>query len=411
MNLSSEEFLNICLELEEHHAVFYQLWAMGKPVFDDRISTAAVSFDKQGRWVEFIFNPNFWKSLNTYQRKFVICHECLHVILNHGVRTKSAIGKNNQDIINFCLDVVVNESLIRSFGFERDKLDTMDIKICWTDTVFPQHKDMPTDASFEYYFNQIPKEYICDITTLDDHSRLGDSEWEEVIEDLNGKLTIEEKSAISGTIQKHYQEESNKNSRGEGCGNWVFINIEPVKKKKKWESVIKRWSRKYDKPEFKDVEQWARLNRRFAFLSSTGLMLPSEMEIDHETEGKIQVWFFQDTSGSCWHLKDRFFKAARSLNPKKFDIRLFSFDTRVKEVDIEKGKIYGGGGTSFDILETKIQQEIINGKYPEAVFIITDGYGNNVKPEKPERWYVFLTTSCVHYFPKECNFFQLKDYE
>jgi len=407
------------MELEEHHAVFYQLWTMGKPVFTSSVETAAVCFDHQGQWVEFVFNPDYWKGLDHYQRKFVICHECLHVILNHGLRINS-IGQFNHDAVNACLDVVVNESLVRGFGFDRKRLGRLTKNGCWVDTVYPNRKDIPADAAFEYYLNQLPKVklplHIAGLLGgIDDHTGLAGSVWEDAIDELDKHLTPQEKETLKDFIRRNYQTddegEKERVRRGEGCGGWSFINTGPVKKKKKWESVIKRWSKKYDRAELRDVEQWARLNRRLTSLSSD-LMLPSEMETEHDMDGKIQVWFFQDTSGSCWHLKDRFFKAARSLDPKRFDVRMFCFDTKVKEIDITEGKIYGGGGTRFDILETEIQaKRATKGNYPEAVFVITDGYGTPVAPEKPERWYWFLSHSHRRCIPQESNVYMLNDFE
>jgi len=409
--LSADEFLALSLKLEEYHAVFYQLWKMGRPVFTNEIETAAVSFDSQGDWVEFVFNPKYWNSLNEYQRLFVICHECLHIILNHGIRT---LGSQDHEVANYLLDVIVNHALVRGFGFDRALLGDLNKKGCWVDTVFVG-EDMPDDKSFEYYFNRMPKnleKLKLVIRTLDDHAGLGTSNWDEVVGKLDGVLSKEEKDALKDTIEKHYEAEVQESQAGVGTGGWTFIDVKPVKKKKKWETVIKEWSRKYDRPEMKDIEQWARVNRRFVTLDKK-LMLPTEMEIEHETEGKIMVFLFQDTSGSCWNLKDRFFKAARSLDPKRFDVRLFCFDTAVKEVELAKGKIYGGGGTSFGILEAFIQKTMLNEgcKYPEAVFLITDGMGNSVRPEKPERWYWFLSYDCRHYIPKESNVFKLSDYE
>ena len=368
--LTADEFLQLSMKLEEHHAVFYQLWKMGRPTFTTDIETAAVSFDAQGDWVEFVFNPQYWESLDQYQRLFVICHECVHIILNHGIRT---LGSKDSQVANFLLDVIVNHSLVKGFGFDRDLLGDLDKKGCWVDTVFPG-EDMPDDKSFEYYFNRMPKDLKKlqqVIGLLDDHSGLSASNWDEVIEKLDGVLTKEEKDALKETIEKHGQDDPSQ--AGTGTGGWTFIDVKPVKKKKKWETVIKEWSRKYDRPEMKDIEQWSRVNRRFVTLDKK-LMLPTEMEIEHETEGKIMVFLFQDTSGSCWGLKDRFFKAARSLDPKRFDVRLFCFDTTVKETDLAKGKIYGGGGTSFRILETFIQRTMRDEGcgYPEAVFVITE---------------------------------------
>lgn len=44
---------------------------MGKPVFTDRIQTAAVQFDKEGNYLMFLFNENFWNECDEYKN---ICH-------------------------------------------------------------------------------------------------------------------------------------------------------------------------------------------------------------------------------------------------------------------------------------------------------------------------------------------------
>ena len=51
------------------------------------------------------------------------------------------------------------------------------------------------------------------------------------------------------------------------------------------------------------------------------------------------------------------------------------------------------------------------GKYPDAVFVITDGYGDPVKPEFCKKWYWFLSHNYRACIPKECNVYDLKNYE
>jgi hypothetical protein len=194
----------------------------------------------------------------------------------------------------------------------------------------------------------------------------------------------------------------------------IIVKVGFVKKKKKWETVIKRWVNRFIKHSDRDHEQWARVNRRFVGLQSN-LFLPSEMEIDEreEIKKKIKVIFFQDTSGSCSHFAERFFKAAKSLPKERFDMELYCFDTQVYKTSLESGKLYGFGGTSFEILERKVE-EICKGnfrKYPKAVFVITDGYGDAIHPKKPRNWYWFLSTTYTSCIPKECNIFQLSDFE
>lgn len=410
------DFMEISRDLEIHHSVFYQLWQMGRPIFTESIKTACVTFDRDGNHIGFMWNPKFYDKLTKYERKFVICHECLHIIFNHGHRAK---GMKFQDLANVAMDVVINEMLVDRFGFERDKISNSE-DLCWLDTVFKGRADVEPDQTFEYYYKILSKDakiIKIPLMLVDDHIGLGGCDWSEVIDQLNEDLTPEEKESLKEAIEKHFQEgdkEAQATGRGtETGGVWTFANIpEYVVKKKKWETVIKKWSMKFTS-DFRNQEQWARMHRRFTLLPDN-LLLPSEMEVeDLSKPGKIEVWFFQDTSGSCAHLKDRFFTAAASLPPWRFDVKMHCFDTQVFETSLESGKLYGFGGTSFDILEAYIQKYCAEQKkpYPEAVFVITDGMGNKVFPQHPERWYWFLSDDYRYCIPEKCNIFKLSDFE
>jgi hypothetical protein len=442
--MDAETWRQISRDLEGHHAVFYKIWEMGKPVFSDAVETAAIQFDKGGDFVMFHFNPEFWERSTPYERLFTICHEALHVILNHGVRIKDT---DDPKACNVALDIVVNHLLTRSFGFDREQISNWD-KLCWVDTVFKQPdgsiktdkgRPIPDDDCFEYYINlferiSLPRIRIGvgkggkgdgELGTVDDHSFMQDEDcdFEEIIDALDKGLSEEEKETLKGMIDKHFEKEEQKAGTGTG-GQWHFVNTEKVKKKKKWETVIKKWARKYMVEHDHDREQWARLNRRYSMLPKD-MFLPSDMEVEEVADEKrrIKVYFYLDTSGSCWGLKDRFFQAAESLPEDRFDIRLFCFDTVVKETTLASKKVYGGGGTSFRILEAHIQQEMKTGenagRYPEAVFVITDGWGDKVTPEKPEQWYWFISGGTPYnmksvignYIPAESNHYNLTDFE
>ena len=441
VRISNEEWFEISIALEPHHTVFYKVWQMGKPVFNDAIETAAVQFDENGDFIWFHFNPQFWKRLQFKDKLFVICHEALHIVLNHGMRTRDC--GSNRSATNVALDIVVNHTLVNNFGFERKNIEGWQ-DYCWVDTVFKEKKPAPPDDEmYEFYYNLFDKVYgdggmgdggDGDAPGLvDDHEMMGDGSdnWDKVIDKLNEGLSQEEKESIKSTVEKHFEKEkkSEKNKKaGKGSGQWVFTNAKVIKKAK-WETVIKKWSKKYLIDKDKDIEQWARLNRRMSMLSRD-MFLPTEMEVeDNDKEKKkIDVWFYLDTSGSCWGLKDRFFEAALSLPTDRFNVRLFCFDTKVEETTLESRKVYGGGGTSFSILEAEIKNEISKGggikktldgkevqmitQYPEAIFVITDGYGNSIKPEKPGNWYFFITEGGIKtYIDKACNFYNLKDFE
>lgn len=406
--ISSEEWQQISFALEEHHAVFYQIWQMGKPIFNTEIDTAAVQFNNEGDFIYFHFNPEFWLSLDLKNKLFVICHEALHIILNHGKRIKDS-KTMNRSAANAALDIVVNHSLIKNFGFKKEDLKDYE-KYCWIDTVFKDKNPIPSDEeTFEYYYNLFDKFYgdgTTDFSLVDSHSSLSDpqNQNQKIIDQLSQNTDENEKKSIEDFIKKHGE-------AGTSEGSWKFLKKTKVVKKKKWESVIRKWSIKYLCEN--DAEQWTRLNRRLSTLP-TDMFLPSDMEFESIDKNKIKVWFYLDTSGSCYHLKERFFSAASSLNKARFDVRLFCFDTKVYETSLATRKIYGGGGTAFSIIEKQIQSEIksTNTKYPDAVFVLTDGFGDNIHPEKPQNWHWFLVNhSTTNYIPKKSQTFNLMDYE
>lgn len=410
--------MEISRDLEEHHSVFYHLWQMGTPVFTDSIDTACVSFDEAGQRIGFMWNPEFYKKLDRYNRKFIICHECLHVILNHGRRAIGLKGAET-DKANIAMDVVINELLVSKFGFERDKIFNQE-NLCWVDTVFQGRKGIAQNESFEYYYSHMTRSeepWPVTLSLVDSHEGIASTGWGGVIDRLNKEISDEEKAgSLQDAIEDHFcQENPEENPCQAGTspgGFWTFVDVGKVVRKKKWESVIKKWMRKYA-IDLRSQEQWARHHRRMSLLPDD-LFLPSEMEDEaREAPKKIEVWFFQDTSGSCIGLKDRFFRAAKSLPPSRFDVKMCCFDTNVYETTIESGKVAGGGGTSFSVIEKYIQQHCQTNKtpYPEAVFVITDGYGNTVVPQMPKRWFWFLSEKCVRYIPKESQTYMLADFE
>lgn len=441
MNIKSEYF-ELSRHLDVHHSFFYQMWKLGVPRLTFSIPTAAIAFDKKGHQVDFLFNPLFWKDCDLYKKLFVICHEFLHVLLNHGIRTKDCELK---PLANIALDVVVNHMLVDRFGFDREKVKGWE-DLCWLDTTFKDYDDVLPGKAFEYYYGIL--EQNCIVVeqevyvkggkggkgakvkgkTVDDHSTLEDQDdsglHKEIKDTLDEGMNDEEKEDLAKKVSGEDADKAAKSTPSDGeeggkfagtaAGNLShYANLhKKIIKKKKWETVIQKWSRRYKKGS-RNVEQWARLNRRFAFIGGD-MMLPSEHEDEKKEESMIDVFFFLDTSGSCAGLAERFFQAARTLPDDKFILHLFCFDTEVYDVDIKVGKLYGFGGTAFNIIEDRIQKMIKEGKmprYPDAVFVMTDGYGNAVKPEKPKNWYWFLSEKYLNWIPPESNVFMLSDFE
>lgn len=475
--LDRYEYLKLLNELDYRHGSFYHLWEMGKPRFvqgreAEVIQTGAVSFNKDGKFLEFLINEGFWNTLNFQQKAFLIAHECLHVTYNHGYRLfRHAKNQNDALLMNWACDIVINHRLIE-LGFDRAVIDPEN-KFCWIDTVFRDRaSEIEPNRSSEYYYSRLKEmqdeviEQLKDmLETVDQHASGGGGSGEEegeegedqqdgqgsgqgeeqedvdtggfedmtdILEELADRMDGNEMNDVAKDFEKRHKDLDEKINEEQGNGNpnsdsieagdspgSILKRVDPklkVKPKPKWETVIKKWVKKTRLDEFRTEEQWARTARRFQLLRDSDLILPSEMETDEPLieKHKVGIYFFLDTSGSCSGYADRFWRAAKSIPKEFFDVRMFCFDTRVYETTLESGKLYGFGGTSFSPIESHIQKIMSREevRYPDAVFLITDGYGDNVHPQHPDRWHWFMTEnysiSCV---PSGSKVHKLSEFE
>lgn len=440
--MTTKEIYGVSRLLEGHHALFYMLWEMGKPIFTNDLPTAAVVYDPRdvsGKVFGWYVNPTFWDSLDDYNRAFVMGHESLHILFNH-IKRHMLLGKykvtddgrflyDDAEIANKAQDIVINHALVNTFGFNRDSLMGWQ-NYCWIDTIWPDRTDIPTDECFEYYYEML-KEDIGNsenVRLMDSHEFLDLPEEirRQIQEHLNSKMSAEEKQSLRDMIQQHVVDEGEpmqpndakqtpKQAGTSPLGAWIFVTKPKPVKKPKWETIVRNKVKMIVKNQFGMVEQWAQKQRNHMSMPPQ-LKLPAEME-DYDilmNKARIDVVFFLDASGSCYNMADRFFKAAASVPRKTFNIHLCSFDTRVYELDINEPKMQGGGGTSFHIMENYIQSQIKSGKmkkYPDAIFVITDGYGDQIQPEKPKNWFWLMTEKYYHCIPQESSKFMLSEFE
>jgi hypothetical protein len=455
-----EEFEDIALGLEKWHGLFYSFWSMGVPRFTRAIPTAAVAFNKKGQYVEFIFNPDFWDQLTPDEREFIICHECLHVINGHGVRMTDAEQKV---VANIAMDIVVNHSLIKNFHFKREAL-TSEVEfpgkaggkkaplkdiLVWKDNTFEKPTQIKDEETYEYYYQKLMEQVQQMIKDgkiskdgtgipikmpgggkgeagpIDSHEFLGEGDQKSKGKDNPSPIDGQKDEGTGGleTIPDELvddivdgirralnaDENSQMTQAGIGRGDQVHkVREKRMKALQKWESLVKIWTAEGERPD--DV--WTKKARRHNMLPPN-FILPMDEEIE-KPNAKVDVWFFQDISGSCTDFLDDFYNASRTFPDNFFKIRMFGFDTSVIEVDPKNPNLREGGGTSFTCIEQAIQDKIKETKcrYPDAVFVFSDGCGNQVNPQYPERWYWFLEghyqqTNCI---PKESTIKQLKDF-
>lgn len=421
---SAEEFMKIAFGLEDHHVIFNKFFCITKPVFSEDIPTACVAFDKIGDCINFMINPKFWSESSFEKKKFIASHECLHVILSHGFRMTN-LHKGERKIANVAMDLVVNHMLVDRFGFNRQEVDPKN-EFCWLDNVLKEKLDakqikLSPERSFEHYFNII-KENADRIETFefDDHEGLDSFNCKEFVDKFKKQLeecNTDEMQSLKELIEAGKLKEGNggkETSSGKQAGSeagdlWRQIDLSRPVYKKKWETIIKGLCRK--SLSTIEVEQWARKPRRLTNISSN-CFLPSDMEIDEVERSRPSIWLYLDTSGSCSDLAPRFLKAARSIPPKHFDVRAFCFDTKVYEIDLKDGKLAGFGGTSFQCIDAMVRKEIRKGiKHPDALVVVTDGYGDHINMEKPKSWYWLLSENVRDCIPSDCHIYDLKQFE
>lgn len=431
-----QEYLDVLNELQDHHALFSEFWNVGYVTEDDNLPTAAIRFDEYGDGFSFVINPKFWATLDLTEKTFVLAHECLHVYFDHGRR---CINLKNKQVANIAADLVVNHYLVDVFGFKREDLQMTALggsdKLCWRDTIFPPHIKAEPNRSLEYYYNLIMDEVqkIAEsMSSLDDHEGLtGDSagkgqqptqaeKAQEIVDKVTARMSDDEMEDFEEKAGKGNKDE---NSTAKQVGSFaggmrMKIRLGKIIKKRKWETVVEDVLGRFKGKERDiSIEQWAQRNRRMVGLEGE-LLLPTEIDVVVPIRDRIDIWFYQDYSGSCTQYAERFFKAAASIPEDRFRVRGFCFDTQTHEVDFKKCEVRGGGGTCFRCLEDNIQQRIKDEgcKYPQAVFVITDGFGSDVHPEFPDRWHWFLTDDSrwgcqTRNIPKESTHYSLSDYE
>lgn len=410
-------------KLADYHRMFYAVFELGFPIHTRTVETAAVGYNSAESKINFLINPDFFYNLGENEQLFIVCHEASHVIFNHIERT----FKYGLDpyISNIAQDIVINEMLVHEFGFLRSSL-SFSKELCFIDTVF-QNKHIKSDGivygkSFEFYYEKLLKykaELKIEAQLLDIHIGLNEDGKEEiVVSDHNGeivgKIPHEISQHISDKIGYQMSADELKEiiEKMSHCGNEHFGREMSVKmekeREKPWQLLIKNKIATLQKIKEQHNETFRIKPRRIINLPKD-LYLPENIEEETFSNDKFNAFFFIDASGSCVGHVKKFFNLIRTVPQKHFHIHTFSFDANTYPLDIKYGKVRGGGGTSFSAIEHRVQSEIttnklLKKKYPDLVFVLSDGGGNEVNPEKPEQWYFMLTQNSLGSLPLNSNY-------
>jgi len=404
----------LSLELDAYHELFVALWKVGAPTFTDKVKTASIVFSHTGKPIKFLFNRDFWDQLSTYDRKFVLCHEMLHVVLNHGYRSTDLLLS---EVANIAADITINHMLVNRFGFMRELITNWE-SLCWVDTVFTGKAASCTDTNLtmeEYYEKLVSTPDLTAMKLVDEH-RFSPNSAGATNEALKNSKAVTEVDAwlqaqgaeFLKDLKSRLGNEVASRATADQMSRGIKAFAKPLSiPKVKWETVIK--SKLNGLSGSSTAREWIRTDRRLETFSD--LLLPGEYEVPKHRHLKYNCIFFIDASGSMWDETDRMVALVKSLPQSKFAAQICSFDCEVYPLDSAMSEIFGGGGTSFEILETYLQNLVADGNsYPDVVFVLTDGYGDDVFPMFPERWTWLLTCDYDTHVPSKSQKIQLANF-
>ncbi len=403
--LTDSELWEIACLVERHHEVFYILFGVNDIFWSDEIPTLGVVFPKNNLEKPSIhINKTLWESVPDYDKEFLICHECSHILLEHNVRdTIGRYANAPADLKNIAQDICINEMQLSMFGFRFDKL-TYCKTGCFVDTVFTHMNPRPAkNKNFEFYLKLLlqAKRDNPDLelpVPQGIHQDSGEDSKDAFKSIPVNVLTKSMLDAIAESLGDSGVDKFNNivtNGLMAGTGDNTRAGLLPKHipvKPFSFHQYIKDKKRTRFGKAPKLISTFTHSDRRYATLmQSNNLRLPGHIEDTRNTISKLNAFVFMDVSDSCTAFVPDFYKMFGHIESFKdfFEVTAFTFNTRVTEVDLKQRNLRLGGGTNFQIIEDKCQQAKA---YPDIVIVITDGYAPQFDCSIPENWLWFLIT-------------------
>lgn len=411
--MNESDYLQILDSFDGDMVLFFLFMKVSSPTITRDIPRACVILRFDGT-IEMKINPDFWKKLTYYEKKFVIAHELLHIYYSHMHRMKMM---GDRQSANIAADIITNETLVNVFGFEREMIRFHN-NLCWKDTIFgSKEKDLPL-KTFEHYYKRLLDGEGDNKSTLDNHQ--GDEGYpqeysndEKSNNQLSDAISKELSKLDKETLDQLKEEISAMDDEMEGDGNSLESKDEKPPRAgtgigsmiKSYEyrvsyyayfkNVIDRW---LDKFEFEQYDDQFMHTEPYLELVSEKMLVPSEAEVDDMKFERNKLWVYVDASGSCVNDLPDFIRVCGGIPTEHFDISFFSFTTEVRPIKRDKKnnlKLSGiSGGTTFSCIDHHINKETKKKdvKKPDYVFILTDGMAPKIKIKSmpPDRWHFFV---------------------
>ena len=414
-----EELSDFSRHLEDYHRVYGVFWTMSSIAFTDDAKYCPTAMVYLKSRPKIVINGPWWKTLNVRTQVFVIVHECLHAMLEHGLRNgKEEVPNATFAQVNQAQDITINEMIESLFKIPRTHIADWK-KYCWISTCFPGDTSVLANQTFVYYLEKLAKQNKDpEVILMDQHGSEGeddgdgDGDGEDAgLDELYDELTDDELEAMMNAIGS--KKKDPKGVRGGNGGLAGYIERRNTKKKLSIKDLIKGMRTAASK--LKPMDTFVTQGRRFASLSND-LMMPNAHDAKRSRD-KFRIALCLDVSGSVAHLRPQFYELRELFLKEKdlLEVTSYVFANDIKEITSPNQSYdVGGGNAPFQLIEDELTKS--NPKthkvprYPDCVIVITDGEANGVSPKHPKRWLWLLTEhNSTSSIPKDSRYYPMAD--
>lgn len=350
---------------------------LGRVIFTDEIPTARVRMYATEICLDF--NPEWYRGLKIAGLSTVILHETLHVLLAHERRAGYIDNRHERMIfLRYAIECVVNDSIKKYYG---NWISWPGNPIFGEDILGYSTADMSAEqvlAELLEMEDELPMFGIGEglVQTLDDHDVFDADNGEG-----GGTLTSAENSnrmardqLIDGIIEQFVGSDS--------WGREKLGQVRAISKEKPCVDLLKFLTMAINQ-EIKLGTTWTRPNKK-AISIYPGVILP----VYEKEENRYDVLCAIDASGS---MCDKALSVCTAIVRQKMpgvNITAVSFDAEVFPMDTPLDEVRGGERTDFQ----KVEEHVLGLKrYPDKVFLLTDGYAEKPTLKFPKKWCWVLT--------------------
>lgn len=329
--------------------------------------TAFVGVNQETIELRMGYNPYFFRSLSSVERRGVITHELYHVVLQH-LLERNIVDPEYSRVFNIATDLAINSIL----GKERlpelalvpgVRPTTGDPELC--DFIENTSPMMSTEWYFEAIKRLIEKKNngsgdgSGNLGTLDDHSS-----WEDIPKDVLDQI----RDKVQGMIRESANKANSENSWGTVPQEIRDEILRRLVDQVDWRSILRMFF------------GTARSMQRISTIKKVSRKLPGILPgVKRGTMAKFA--FFIDQSGSMLNEDVGLCFAEVEAASREAQIDVFNFDTEVDERSHriwKRGHLFPWtrtrcGGTDFCSVARFVNRQENRGKW-SGVCILTDGY-------------------------------------